>query len=108
MPAAAGIRVMEAGSDVVNSRRGTPGQLPEVAAEGRDLLERRWTGVDVHGSGRAGSDDSTDVQGGMSHVLMLPDPEHSPAEGDQMSVGLTISLDVAGEFGCPPHGVVCW
>lgn len=53
-----------------------------------------------------GSNDSTDVGGCLGDVLVLPHAEHRPPEGVQMSVGLTIPLDVARELGCPPRGVV--
>lgn len=47
-----------------------------------------------------------DSHGGLLHVLVLPDPEDPPSEGEQMSVCLTIPLDVACEFRCPPRRVV--
>ena len=56
--------------------------------------------------GRPGSDDPPYAHGGLLRVLVLPDPEDPPSEGEQMSVCLTIPLDVACEFRCPPGGVV--
>lgn len=38
-------------------------------------------------------------------VLMLPDPEHRPPQFDEMRVGFSVALDVAGELGGPPRSV---
>ena len=80
-------------------------QLPG-AAEGSDLLGRKWAGFVIRGLGQLGSEDFTNAPGGLLHVLVLPDPEDSPSQGVQMSIGLTIALDVAREFRRPPRGVV--
>lgn len=82
--------------------------LEVVAAGNRGLLEREWVRHVVQRLGRPGSDDPTDVEGGLFHVLVLPDPEDPPSQGVQMSVGLTIPLDVAREFRRPPRCVVHW
>ena len=81
-------------------------QLPRAASEGTDLLGLECAGFGIRRLGQVGSEDFTNAPGGQLHVLVLPDPEDLPSEGEQMSVGLTIPLDVAREFRCPPRGVV--
>ena len=88
------------------AERAAPCHLPDAAAEGCDLLGRKSAGFGVRGLGKLGSEDFTNAHGGLFHVLVLPDPEDSPSQGVQMSIGLTIPFDVAREFRRPPCGVV--
>lgn len=66
----------------------------------------KCAGLGIQGLGQLGSQDFTNAPGGLFHVLVLPDPEDSPSQDVQMSIGLTIPLDVAREFRRPPRGVV--
>ena len=74
--------------------------------EGRDLLEQQRVRVGVQVLSCPGSNDCSNVEGGPFHVLVLPDPDDRPSQGEQMSISLTIPLHVARKFRCPPRGVV--
>jgi hypothetical protein len=65
----------------------------------------RTRDIGIGGAKSPAADDLFYVGGCMCNVLMLPDSEHSPPQGAQMSIRLTIPLDVPGEFGCPPRAV---
>ena len=51
------------------------------------------------------SNNSLDEIRRVLRVLMLPDPEHRPPEFDEMRVGFSVALHVAGELRTPPGGI---